>query len=81
MKFKFRHVSSSSCIWKKDGNFFRWKYIKVLTCLMVNSFVIHYVWQLWLIAYYDYNYDYIIQSSARSVSHDHMQKATCVVRL
>ena len=50
-KFEFRYVTSFSCIWKRGGEVFGTNAMAFWRKLayMVNSFVFHYIWQLWLI--------------------------------
>ena len=57
VKFEFRHVSSFSCIWKRDDNVFGKNTMTFWHnfTYMVNSFVFHYIWQLCLIAYRNYS--------------------------
>ena len=57
IKFKFRHDYCLFCIWKKDSKVFGKSIVTFWHnfAYMVNSFVFHYIWQLWLIAYANYS--------------------------
>ena len=54
-KFKFRQVSSFTCIWNKDSKVFLKNTMAHNFAYMINLFVFHYIWQLWLLAYKNYS--------------------------
>ena len=57
VKFEFHQFFSFSCIWRKVGKVFGKKTVTFRhnIALKVNSFVFHYIWQLWPIAYKNYS--------------------------
>ena len=58
VNFEFRHVSSFSCIWKRDGKVFGKNTMTFWHnfAYMVNFvFVFHYIWKLWPITHKVYS--------------------------